>query len=105
MSNDSQIVLPASFIALYVAAGNIKPDASRHQMLERYEFCEDLVQMLLERVKTKQWELGISQDVFTACMNRTSQLRSQPLSTTPQSVLTPLEGCGGLQNPTCHKVC
>ena len=63
MSNDSQIVLPASFIALYVAAGNIKPDASRHQMLERYEFCEDLAQMLLEQAKTKQWELGISQDV------------------------------------------
>ncbi len=63
MSNDSQIVLPASFVALYVAPGKIKPDISRDAMLERYEFCEDLAQMLLEQAKTKQWELGISQDV------------------------------------------
>lgn len=63
MSNDSQIVLPPSFVALYMASGKIKPDISRQVILERYEFCEDLAQMLLEQAKTKQWELGISQDV------------------------------------------
>ena len=75
MSNDSQIVLPASFVALYVAAGKIKPDISRDAMLERYEFCEDLAQMLLEQAKTKQWDLGISQDVV---MERIATGLAQP---------------------------
>jgi len=63
MSDDSQILVPASFIALYVAPGKIKPDISRQILIERYEFCEDLAQVLLEQAKTKQWELGISRDI------------------------------------------
>lgn len=63
MNDDSQIVVPASFIALYVAPGKIKPALSRPLLIERYEFCEDLAQMLSEQARTKQWELGISQDI------------------------------------------
>lgn len=63
MSDDSQIVVPPSFIAIYVAPGKIKPSISRDQLVERYEFCEDFAQVLLEQAKSKQWELGISQDV------------------------------------------
>jgi hypothetical protein len=63
MSDDSQIVVPPSFMALYVAPGKIKPDVSRQLLIERYEFCEDLAQVLLEQAKTKQWELGISRDI------------------------------------------
>ncbi len=63
MSDDSQIVVPPSFIAIYVAPGKIKPSVSRDQLVQRYEFCEDFAQVLLEQAKTKQWELGISQDV------------------------------------------
>lgn len=63
MSDDSQIVVPPSFIAIYVAPGKIKPSISRDQLVQRYEFCEDFAQVLLEQAKTKQWELGISQDV------------------------------------------
>lgn len=62
MSDDSQIVVPPSFIAIYVAPGKIKPSISRDQLVERYEFCEDFAQVLLEQAKTKQWELGITQD-------------------------------------------
>lgn len=63
MSDDSQIVVPPSFIAIYVVPGKIKPSISRDQLVQRYEFCEDFAQVLLEQAKTKQWELGISQDV------------------------------------------
>lgn len=63
MSDDSQIVVPPSFIAIYVAPGKIKPSVSRDQLVQRYEFCEDFAQVLLEQAKSKQWELGISQDV------------------------------------------
>ena len=60
MSDDSQIVVPPSFIALYVVPGKIKPNVSRQFLIERYELCEDLAQVLVEQAKTKQWELGIS---------------------------------------------
>lgn len=63
MSEDNQIVVPASFMALYVPPGKIKPNISRQLLIERYEFCEDLAQVLVEQAKTKQWELGISQDI------------------------------------------
>lgn len=63
MSDDSQIVVPPSFIALYVVPGKIKPNVSRQFLIERYELCEDLAQVLVEQAKTKQWELGISRDV------------------------------------------
>lgn len=65
MSDDSQIVVPSSFVALYVSPGKIKPAISRQLLVERHEFCEDLAQMLFEQAKAKQWELGISQDVVT----------------------------------------
>lgn len=63
MSDDSQVVVPPSFIAIYVEPGRIKPSISRDQLVERYECCEDLAQALVEQAKTKQWELGISQDI------------------------------------------
>jgi hypothetical protein len=63
MSEDNQIVVPASFMALYVPPGKIKLNISRQLLIERYEFCEDLAQVLVEQIKTKQWELGISQDI------------------------------------------
>ena len=66
MDEDSQIVIPPSFIALFVPPGRIKPTASRQHMAERYEFCEDLAQMLTETASTKLFELGVAEsDVLT----------------------------------------
>ena len=65
MSDDNQTVLPASFIALYLAPGRSKPGASRAEMSQRYEFCEDLATMLVDLAQTKLWELGVTeQDVL-----------------------------------------
>jgi hypothetical protein len=60
MSEDSQILVPPSFIALFVPPGRHKPSASRGHIAERYEFCEDLAQMLLETAQTQRWSLGIT---------------------------------------------
>lgn len=62
MSDDNQIIIPQSFIALFVEPGRIKPSATREHILERYDFCEDLANMLTETAATKLWELGITEN-------------------------------------------
>jgi len=59
MSDENQIEIPPSFIALFVEPGRIKPNASRAEITQRYEFCEALATMLVERAQTLQWQLGI----------------------------------------------
>jgi len=61
MSEESQIVVPPSFIALYVEPGRIKPSAPREEIATRYEFCEDLATLLTEHAKTTQWELAVTE--------------------------------------------
>lgn len=60
-SDEYQIEVPPSFIALFVPAGRIKPTASWQEIRERYEYCEDLAQMLTETARTKLWQLGVSE--------------------------------------------
>lgn len=62
MSDENQIVIPTSFIALFVEPGRIKPHASREVIAERYEFCEDMATMLTEPTANRLWELGITED-------------------------------------------
>lgn len=61
MSDENQIVVPPSFIALFVDPGRIKPNASREHITERYEFCEALSTMLVERAQALQWQLGVTE--------------------------------------------
>ena len=61
MSDESQIEVPPSFIALLVPPGRIKPTASREHIRQRYELCEDLATMFVDTAQTKLWELGISE--------------------------------------------
>lgn len=62
MSDINQIVIPPSFIGLFVQPGRIKPGTSRETIAHRYEFCEDLALMLTENSKTMIWQLGISEE-------------------------------------------
>ena len=61
MSDDNQIVIPPSFIALFVAPGRTKPSATKEVIYERYDFCEDMASMLTEQANAKLWELGITE--------------------------------------------
>ena len=61
MSDENQIEIPPSFIALFVEAGRLRPSASRQEITRRYEFCEALATMLVERAQTLQWQLGIAE--------------------------------------------
>jgi hypothetical protein len=65
MSDDYQIEIPLSFMALFVEPGRQKPNASRDVVAERYELCEDMANMLTETAKNMLFSLGITeQDVF-----------------------------------------
>ena len=58
MSEENQIVVPPSFVALFVPPGRIKPTASREAIAERYELCEDLAQALVEQAQAVQFDTG-----------------------------------------------
>ena len=61
MSDESQIVVPPSFVALFIEPGRVKPNAPREHILARYELCEDLATMLMDHARTKLWELGVTE--------------------------------------------
>jgi Fe2+ transport system protein FeoA len=61
MSDDNQIDIPASFIALFVAPGRQKPSEPRHVVAGRYELCEDMATTLTETAKNMLFSLGISE--------------------------------------------
>ena len=61
MSDESQIHIPPSFIALFVPPGRVKPTEPRTTIAARYEVCEDLAHLLTDRAATIRWELGITE--------------------------------------------
>ncbi len=61
MSEDSQILIPASFIALFIPPGRLKPTESREVIAQRHEWCEDMANMLTEPAQTQLWQLGITE--------------------------------------------
>jgi sporulation protein YlmC with PRC-barrel domain len=70
MSDESQIVVPPSFIALFVVPGRSKPSAPRAEIAARHEFCEDLANLLTEPANTKLWELGVTEADVLERMHR-----------------------------------
>ena len=61
MSDDYQIEIPASFIALYLPPGRLKPTLPRAELTARYELCEDMAQMLTDTARTMEFSLGITE--------------------------------------------
>lgn len=61
MSDGNQIIIPPSFVALFIEPGRIKPNATREHIYERYDLCEDLANLLTEQASNKLWELGITE--------------------------------------------
>ena len=53
MSDDNQIIVPPSFIALYIEPGRSRPSAGRDEIAARHDFCEDLACLL--RRKIDKW--------------------------------------------------
>ena len=69
MSQENQIYIPESFMALFIAPGRYKPTASHAEVSARYELCEDMANMLTETAQNMQFTLGVTeQDVLTQCL-------------------------------------
>ena len=61
MSDESQIYVAPSFIALFIEPGRTKPSATREHIAARHEFCEDLANLLTDHASTKLFELGVTE--------------------------------------------
>lgn len=63
MTDEFQIDIPPSFMALYVPKGKIKPSLGQRDMAARYELCEDLANLLTEKAANMLFSLGITEDL------------------------------------------
>lgn len=61
MSDDNQILIPTSFMNLFIEPGRIKPSESRQVIAQRYDLCEDMANMLMEPCRESMWDLGITE--------------------------------------------
>lgn len=75
--DSSQLVIPPSFVALYLPPGRLKPTLPLAELATRHELCEDMAQMLTETARNLEFQLGITpEDV----LQRVGQgLRTEPL--------------------------
>lgn len=65
LSDESQVMVPQSFVDLFVPPGRFKPSAARHDIVARHDVCEDLAQALTDHARTVQWHHGVTeQDVM-----------------------------------------
>jgi len=62
MYEENQSFVPESFVALYVKPGQYKTSLPKAEVMQRYELCEDLANMLQDTVSTQQFQLGITED-------------------------------------------
>jgi len=69
MSEDNQILIPDSFMAMFITPGRYKPGAPYAEVSARYELCEDMAQMLTETAQNMQFNVGVTEDdVLIRCL-------------------------------------
>jgi hypothetical protein len=81
MTEEFQIYIPASFMALYVPPGKIKPTLGQRDLATRYELCEDLANLLTEKAANLQFTLGITEELVLAQCE--TGLLAEPAVVTP----------------------
>jgi hypothetical protein len=80
MSDDNQLTVPPSFIALFVPPGRVRPVATRDAIAQRYEFCEDLANLLTDQAATHQWRLGVTHSDVLERVLRGLQVDGAPVT-------------------------
>ena len=63
MDDGNQLLIPQSFVGLYVPAGKHKPSLPMAELAVRHELCEDLSNLLTEQASSQQFQLGITEDL------------------------------------------
>ena len=66
---ESQIVVPESFVALFLPPGKHKPSEPWELIAQRHELCEDMAQLLTEQAGQLQWKLGVNESDILARMH------------------------------------
>lgn len=69
MSDDYQIEIPPSFLALHTDSRR-RLTVSLRELRERYELCEDLAQQLVDHARTTHFAHGIAEDEVLTRMHR-----------------------------------
>jgi hypothetical protein len=69
MSDEYQIEVPPSFIALYTDSRR-RLTVPVRDLRQRYELCEDLAQQLVDHARTTHFAHGISEDEVLRRMHR-----------------------------------
>jgi len=70
VSEESQVIVPPSFVDLYLPPGRTRPTAPREEIAARHEICDDLAQALTEHARTVLWRHGVTeQDVLERIHN------------------------------------
>ena len=67
MTDPNQVVVPRSFVELFIPPHGIRPTESREHIAERHEFCEDLALSLVEHPELRSQE---SRDDALALVHR-----------------------------------
>ena len=62
MYEENQSFVPESFVALYVKPGQYKTSLPKAEVMQRYELCEDLANMLQDPISAQQFQLVITED-------------------------------------------
>jgi hypothetical protein len=70
MNDENQVLIPRSFIELYLPPGRTRPIEPRQVIAARYELCEDMAQMLTEHARAMLFELGITEKVVLDRVHR-----------------------------------
>jgi len=70
VSEENPFIVPPSFIDLFIEPGRLKPHASREHIAQRYEYCEDVAQMLCETARDKLWQLQVTEADVLERMHR-----------------------------------
>ena len=62
MSHESQLYLPESFLALFQTPGRSKPSETQAHIAQRYEWCEDMAQLMTEPAREQMFRLVLTEE-------------------------------------------
>jgi hypothetical protein len=62
MGEETQVLVPEAFAALFVEPGRSRPTLPRAEIAQRHELCEDLAQSLTDRARLVLWEHGVAEE-------------------------------------------
>lgn len=85
MSTGSAIPVPPSFVALHLKPGRSKPITGWDEISERHEFCDDLAQMLVDRARHTQWDLGLDEATVLERMQLALAAAAEPVVSKPEA--------------------